>query len=82
MYCILIADCPIWYTIQLPPELMCNPKGIFFYLFCEVTEQHKMTWSGLHNVTWYWSQCVHDAGVYFLFATCTSRHGRIIVRGQ
>ena len=63
MYCILIADCPIWYTIQLPPELMCNPKGIFFYLFCEVTEQHKMTWSGLHNVTWYWSQCVHDAGV-------------------
>ena len=54
------TECPIWYTFQPPSELMCNPKGSYFFLICEIAE---LTWSGEYSTTWYWSRCVHDAGV-------------------
>ena len=54
---LLAADhCPNgwYYTVQPPTELKCNPVGTFLFLRCATVRG---------NVTWYWSQCVHDADV-------------------
>ena len=56
----ITADCSsVSYVVQPPTELKCNPVGKFLTLVCDIN----VTGSGLHNVIWYWSQCVHDAGV-------------------
>ena len=54
-----ILDCPIWFTNQSPTQLKCNPMGIFIFLRCSTRATTK---SVAYNVTWYWSQCVNDAG--------------------
>ena len=52
----IIVACLNYYEIQPPTELHCNPMGALIGLQCSV-RQHT------DNVTWYWSRCVHDAGV-------------------
>ena len=56
----MLADCSsVSYAVQPPTELKCNPVGKFITLACDI--KHNSV--NLHNVTWYWSRCVHDAGV-------------------
>ena len=54
------AGCPgrVWYTLQPPTELNCDPMGDFLHLQCSSQQVNTS-----HNVTWYWTRCVHDAGV-------------------
>ena len=59
VYIFIIIDCPIWFAIQPPTELECNPKETFIALYCTT---RATTNSVAYNVTWYWSQCVNDAG--------------------
>ena len=56
----IFLDCPggVRYIIQPPTELNCNPMGVFLQLLCHVKQD-----SVYGNVTWYWSRCVHDAGI-------------------
>ena len=54
-----IIACPIWYNIQPPTELKCNPLETFLNIQCVTSAKRSV----VYNVTWYWSQCVHDAGV-------------------
>ena len=56
----IIIDCPIWFTNQPPTELECNPMETFIGLRCSTKATTK---SVAYNVTWYWSQCVNDAGI-------------------
>ena len=60
VYSKIFLGCPggVRYTVQPPTELNCNPLGIFLQLFCLVDQDN-----GHSNVTWYWSRCVHDAGI-------------------
>ena len=51
-----ITACPSYYEVQPPTELHCNPMGALIALQCGSRRR-------TDNVTWYWSQCVHDAGV-------------------
>ena len=56
----ITADCSsVSYAVQPPTELKCNPVGKVLSLVCDIN----VTGSEQHSVTWYWSQCVHDAGV-------------------
>ena len=55
----IILVCPVWYNTQPPTELKCNPMGTFLNLRCQTSSKI----SNIYNVTWYWSRCVHDAGV-------------------
>ena len=60
-YNLNVLGCPddAWYIIQPPNKLNCAPmEGEFIILQCQTnsTEQHG-------NVTWYWTRCVHNAGV-------------------
>ena len=56
----IFLDCPggVRYVTQPPTELNCNPLGVFLQLFCVINQD-----SGYSNVTWYWTRCVHNAGV-------------------
>ena len=51
-----ITACPSYYEVQPPTELHCNPMGALIALQCGSRRR-------TDNVTWYWSQCVHDADV-------------------
>ena len=57
---IAIANCSrVVYTVQPPTKLKCNHVGKILSLVCNIKHSNH----GLHNVTWYWSRRVHDAGV-------------------
>ena len=60
VYIFIIIDCPIWFENQPPTELKCNPMETFISLYCRT---RATTNSVAYNVTWYWSQCVNDAGI-------------------
>ena len=57
---ILPLDCPdgVWYSLQPPVELKCNPVGEFLSLRCDIQQYSRYV-----NVTWYRTRCVRDAGV-------------------
>ena len=62
MHTILAVCAGILYAVQPPTELKCNPLSKILSLSCDINHSN-VTMGRLHKVTWYWSQCVHDAGV-------------------